>query len=371
MATKPRISFGIIVLNGEPFTKYCIKQIYPFAHEIFIAEGACPAAADTAGADGHSSDGTLATLRDLQANHDPENKIVIVTAEDEGHPNGFWPGEKGEQSAAWARRVTGDYIWQVDIDEFYRTEDIAAVIDMLTNDPDIDCVMVKQRAFWGGFNYRLDGWYFRIGTRTISQPQEQVYRISRWGKGYRYTEHRPPTIESPEGKVTRKGKLITSDDLAARGIYMYHYFAIFRNQIVDKLTYYHNAAWKKSKVPSATEYMDHVYTHLRQNPFKVHFIQEYPSWLTRFRESHPEQIQALERDIESGKTVVEMLRPDDIEAVFMSTAYSIKRRFYTLKIRSYPFFRTWSRRCNYYIGDGLRTGIRRATTKLGIRSYEK
>jgi hypothetical protein len=53
-----RITFGIIVLNGEPFTKYCRRALYPFAHEIIVVEGAVPAATP----DGHSLDGTLEAL---------------------------------------------------------------------------------------------------------------------------------------------------------------------------------------------------------------------------------------------------------------------------------------------------------------------
>ena len=49
-----------------------------------------------------------------------KNKITIITAEDEGYPDGFWPGEKLEQSQAYAKRATGNYLWQVDIDEFYK-----------------------------------------------------------------------------------------------------------------------------------------------------------------------------------------------------------------------------------------------------------
>ena len=40
----PRISFGIIVLNGEPFTRYNLRALYPFAHQIIVAEGGGPLA---------------------------------------------------------------------------------------------------------------------------------------------------------------------------------------------------------------------------------------------------------------------------------------------------------------------------------------
>jgi len=53
---------------------------------------------------------------------------VIVTAEMCGHRDGFWPGEKDEQSRAYAERATGDWLWQVDVDEFYHPTDIERVM---------------------------------------------------------------------------------------------------------------------------------------------------------------------------------------------------------------------------------------------------
>ncbi|HEY7160510.1 MAG TPA: glycosyltransferase family A protein, partial [Acidobacteriota bacterium] len=90
----PRISFGIIVLNGEPFTKYCLRSIYPFAFEIFVVEGASLQAAEISTADGHSLDNTLETLRSFQIQEDPEKKLQIITKD------GFW-SEKDEQSQAY------------------------------------------------------------------------------------------------------------------------------------------------------------------------------------------------------------------------------------------------------------------------------
>src|SRR5690606_14789777 len=114
-----------------------LRALYPFAHEIIVAEGAAPGARNIATGDGHSRDGTLDILRRFKAEEDPEDKLTIVTAEDEGHPNGFWPGEKDEQSQAYAKRATGDYLWQVDMDEFYRAEEMARVLAMLGDDPTI------------------------------------------------------------------------------------------------------------------------------------------------------------------------------------------------------------------------------------------
>src|SRR5262249_32964648 len=84
-ADDPKIPFGIIVLNGEPFTRRVLRSLSPFAHQIVVVEGAAPAAVNIATADGHSRDGTLDALRRFKAEEDPEGKVELVTAEDEGH----------------------------------------------------------------------------------------------------------------------------------------------------------------------------------------------------------------------------------------------------------------------------------------------
>ena len=139
-----------------------------------------------------------------------------MTAEDEGHPDGFWPGEKHEQSQAYAKRATGEYLWQVDIDEFYKPEDMALVLRMLRKDPDITAVSFKQIQFWGGFEYYVDSWYLRRGG-------DQFHRLFKWGKGYRYITHRPPTVVMPSGVDTRKAKWIDAYKLEKQGVRLYHY----------------------------------------------------------------------------------------------------------------------------------------------------
>ena len=73
-----KITFGIIVLNGEPFTRYNLRALYPFAHEIIVAEGASSKAACVATPEGHSTDGTLEILRQFKEKGDPDNKLTIV-----------------------------------------------------------------------------------------------------------------------------------------------------------------------------------------------------------------------------------------------------------------------------------------------------
>lgn len=193
----PRITFGMIVLNGEPFLRYNLRTLYPFAHEIILVEGAALAAANIATPDGHSLDNTLEIARQFKASEDPDGKLTIVTAEDEGYPNGFWPGEKHQQSQAYARRATGDYLWQVDVDEFYQPNHILFVLRMLTARPDITAVSFKMITFWGGFDYITDGWYLRQGAKIYR-------RLFKWGPDYCYVTHRPHSVQCSTARFIYK-----------------------------------------------------------------------------------------------------------------------------------------------------------------------
>jgi len=39
MRSAPRITFAMIVLNGEPFVRCNLRGLYPFAHQIIAVEG--------------------------------------------------------------------------------------------------------------------------------------------------------------------------------------------------------------------------------------------------------------------------------------------------------------------------------------------
>lgn len=326
----PRVTFGVIVLNGEPFTRYCLRSLYPFAHEIIVVEGAAPAAACVSTPDGHSSDGTLETLRDFQANEDPDRKLTIVTAEDEGHPDGFWPGEKHEQSEAYAKRASGDCLWQVDIDEFYRRDDMREVLRMLRDDPAITAVSFEQITFWGGFDYWCDSWYLR-------RIQPSIHRLFRWGPAYRYVTHRPPTVHDPLGRDLREVHWVSGETLARRGIRMYHFSLLFPKQVREKCAYYDRAAWvDRSRY---TEWANDVFFGLRR-PYRVHNVYTYPSWLMRFDGPLPEQIAALRDDIAAGRLRIEVRPTDDVERLLRSPAYRLGRA--GVRVLDYPD--RWRRR---------------------------
>ena len=315
----PRVTFGIIVLNGEPFTRYCLRALYPVAHQIVVVEGASQAAACLASADGHSTDGTLDTLYGFAADEDPENKVHIVVRD------GLW-SEKDEQSQAYAVRATGDYLWQVDIDEFYHPEDMQAALQMIARSPHITAVSFRQITFWGGFDYVTDGWYLRRGAGVY-------HRLFKWGPGYRYVTHRPPTVHDAHGRDLRSGKRVGAGHLARRGIFLYHYSLLFPKQVMEKCQSYDRASWVNRDEYSI--WAEDNFLGLK-DPFRVHNVYDYPSWLDRFRGQHPPQIEAMRRDIEEGRLLVEMRSSHDVERLLRSPTYRVRRFGLKLLSPSHP-----------------------------------
>jgi len=305
----PRVTFGIIVLNGEPFTKYCLRALYPFAHEIIVVEGAAPGASCVATPDGHSTDGTLETLYRFKAEEDPEGKIQIVVR------NGYWD-EKDEQSQAYAKRATGDYLWQVDIDEFYHPRDMQVILGMLQKNPSITAVSLKQITFWGGFEYIVDGLYLKRGA-------EIFHRVFKWEPGYHYFTHRPPTVNDRLGRNLRDIKWVNGYELARLDICMHHYALVFPKQVIEKCDYYSKAEWA-THARSAREWVQRNYLNLAK-PFRVHNVYDYLSWIERFHGTHPPAIQQLIADIKSGRIRVELRQTNDVEELLGSRWYGLGR----------------------------------------------
>lgn len=295
---KPRISFGMIVLNGEPFVLYNLRALYPYAHQIIVVEGATPGATANATSDGHSTDGTLETLRRFKAEEDPENKLQIISRD------GFWP-EKDEMSQAYADAATGDYLWQVDSDEFYLPQDIEAILDLLEKHPEMTAISFQQITFWASPHYTSDSWVLKRGAA-------EYHRLFKWGKGYRYATHRPPTVLNKQEKDLREIHWHRSK------IRLFHYSLLFPKQVTEKSEYYASAAWAMRK--GSQNWAEDGFLKLKY-PFRVHNLFQYPSWLERYNGEHPPQILAMWEAVPAHEK-----RPtDDIERLLNSRWYQVMR----------------------------------------------
>jgi glycosyltransferase involved in cell wall biosynthesis len=313
----PKISFGIIVLNGEPFTKYCLRQLYPHAHQIIVVEGGSLKAINEA-PNGHSTDGTLEALREFKTKEDPADKVQIVTRDR------FW-SEKDEQSQAYAQLAEGDYLWQVDIDEFYHHADIERVRQLLRKQPLIDTLSFRQITFWGAPSYYVDSFYLR------AENASQYHRLFRWQKNFRYLAHRPPTVTDDHGVDLRSKRWLDARATERLGIRLYHYSLLFPHQVINKASYYSQPGQNPTKghLAGSDRWARECYLQLR-HPFRVHNYYSRISWLRRYLGNHPEEIQHLWSDIGCGRLVVQLRETADVEHLLSKRSYMLAANLLTV-----------------------------------------
>jgi hypothetical protein len=275
-----KIAFGMIVFEGDYVLHQCLEQVYPFATQILIAEG--PVSYWQRQGRTTSTDRTNEILNNFP---DPENKISIV----HGQFN-----EKDDQCRAYMQfiRPDIDYIWNLDSDEVYKTEDLIKVIDLLKKEKPTS-VGLRSCSFYGGFDDYLTG--FELKT-------DNFLRIFRYMDGSTWLTHRPPTIQYPvDSKIQRKH--ISSDQLyEMTGVQMYHYSYVFPDQVFRKINYYKDSVSRQNCIDN---YFETVYlpwvlatTEKRKkiesgykgvHEFKPEVRGE--CYTERFTENHPESIQ--------------------------------------------------------------------------------
>lgn len=112
-----KMSFCIICYNEEHLIRQQLINLYPFAHEIIVVEGRVLEFGDKFPKE---RDRTLEIIRDFP---DHDNKIKLFTKE-------TWPS-KENMVALYYREATGDYVWHIDVDEFYTPECIENTFDYI------------------------------------------------------------------------------------------------------------------------------------------------------------------------------------------------------------------------------------------------
>lgn len=284
---KPRITFAVMVFNGEPFTRYCLRQLYPFAHQIVVVEGAVAAAMGQARPDGRSRDGTLETLLAFQAGEDPDGKLAIVTRD------GPWADREAMGRAA-AQRTTGDYFWQVDIDEFYRDRDMALVLELLADDPGLTAAAFRRREFFAAPDFESGSPHFLAGG-------DARRRLFRFAPGSRYVSRRPTTVVDAAGIDLFAVRPIPAESLARLGVRLFHYPLLFPKQVFEKTAA--RAAEDLPRAQALSDWAERQYLGLG-DPFNLCRVTDQPGWIVPCHGDHPSQAQALWNDARRGRLAV-------------------------------------------------------------------
>lgn len=261
------IVFNIIDTLPKDMFKLNIQNMYDFVDEIIIVEGATKAKyhyydGDTSHftKDGKSNDGTIELLKELEK----LEKVKVI------YGNGFWDGKTSMCNAA-SNIATGDYIWQMDSDEFYKHEDIIKLKELLEKEKP-DSIHFYANHFFGGYDSCIDE----------IEPNQ-------WGNGIpccwmRIFKHIPgkshwishePSVYVCDGLNCERGKVIDRKMTLALGIKLYHYSYVQESQINFKSKFYNN--------PDYHKYWEQVKTNKN--------IKIFGSQLHEFTGKHPDIIE--------------------------------------------------------------------------------
>jgi len=235
------IVFNVVETLPKDMFEINIENMYNKVDEIIIVEGATKAVnhyfdGDTSSftSNGKSTDGTIDLLKRLEK----FDKVKVV------YSDGFWNG-KTQMCNTASSLSTGDYIWQLDSDEFYKHEDIDKIKNILEIERP-NAVHFFANHFFGGFDYCIDERSPNTWGNNI--PWKRIFKHSP-GKS-RWERHEPP-IYVCDGMNCDDGKIISREQTLSKGIKMYHYSYVQYEQILFKTKFFKNneypVLWEKFK----------------------------------------------------------------------------------------------------------------------------
>jgi len=272
-----KIAVGMIIFEGDYVLKQCLEQLYPHVDQILISEG--PVTFWQERGKITSEDSTNEILSTFP---DPQNKLKIVHGQFK---------EKDDQSNAYIKLINSDidYLWMVDSDEVYKTDDILNLKQFLIKEQPTS-VGIQSCSFFGGFDDYLTG--FELNT-------DNFLRIFKYVHGAKWLCHRPPTMDYPSNIVK---KHINSLELFQKtGVQMYHYSYTFPRQVYTKTSYYSTFV----QGGTISEYFKNVYlSWVRGDTSQRKIIEKFylgvhewipqrrgPCYTAKFSGEHPESIQ--------------------------------------------------------------------------------
>ncbi len=301
-----KITFGMIVLNGAPFVDHAIRQVYGVAHRIVVVEGASRFAMESATADGHSTDDTLARVRRVP---DPEGKIVVISR-DGGYD------EKLEQTNLFMEAAEGELVFLLDSDEFWEPAHVVEIAEEFARNPRLKLATCRCTTFVCGFDFVARG----------GRYEDVIHRVFRFEPGARFVDHRPPTVRyAGEGAAVklRDDEVLSADDLDARGIRYAHYSYVLPVQVEQKLAYYRAIGFQNTYGSQFEAWYRDNWLRYR-DPFHMHPDVRFSTWLEPFAGEHPAEIRRLLANLATegvGGGPLELRATDDIWRVVTAPDY--------------------------------------------------
>jgi len=201
-----RIIQCIQMHNEEEFAHAVLGSLYDEVDRILAIEGAVenrPNATE----DGHSTDRTVEIINDFKENHDPDNKVIIISI-----PK-FWKNLEEMKQTFLDMSIPGDWILINDADEFYRPEDIRRLRQAIELEPQAQEFIPTFLHFYGDYTHVA-----KPGPEWNTQHQ----RIFKYVRNMKYNSH--PVVTDPGGHCTYFSPHYQSRRFVPRDpIYIYHY----------------------------------------------------------------------------------------------------------------------------------------------------
>ena len=179
-----RLVQAIQMLNEADFAHAVLSSIYSEVDRILVIEGAV-ANHPKSTPDGHSVDNTLEIIRNFKLNHDPLNKVAIISIP---RP---WKNLEEMKQTFLDMSIPGDWIIINDADEFYRPRDIQRLRIAIDRHPHACEFVPNFLHFYGD-------------TKHVAVPgpewQPQHQRVFKYMRGMKYNSH--PVVTDPAGHCT-------------------------------------------------------------------------------------------------------------------------------------------------------------------------
>lgn len=274
-----RISYALNVLNGEPFIWYQLNSIYGHAHEIIIVEGAYKKFAHAA-KDYRSTDNTVNIIKTYP---DPQKKIKFIMRD-------YYYDDRVGMCSEFMVDLTGDVLWQVDVDEFYCNETHRYVKDLFESDEELDQIAFNFVDYYAGFDWVIEGY---------DEALLDVIRVNRIYPGMLWSSQRPPTLELNGKKLIPRKKIYGKEMLFA-GHLMHNATMLFDAQVRDKFKYYANM-WPKS-VTGSKDWLEASWEKF-EIKFCVSGMLNTLTYLVPRTAALPEGLEEMEVDISRGKCI--------------------------------------------------------------------
>ena len=287
------------VLNGGKFIKYQLDSIYEHAHEIIIIEGAYKNFS-FAVKNFRSTDDTIEKIKSFK---DPLDKIKLVIK------NKYYEDRK-EMCNEFMHLLTGDVLWQIDVDEFYFYDTHKFVHDLFEKSNELDQISFKFFNYYLNHNWIIEGYDDKL---------LDVIRVNRIFKDMKWIDQRPPTLGINNKEIIPRKKF-TGNDLAKKGHYMHNATMIFDKQVEEKLIFY-NKKWPSAFYTSKSKWYEDSWDKFKSR-FCVSGFSNQLTYLVKAIKPVPPEINLIYEDMKVTESHKLSSKDKKIEEIISKKIYS-------------------------------------------------